>query len=164
MRKAGTEGGRLDTPVRSYVEDNRILAARFDQWLEIQNYAVNTRLAYNGLLRDFCRFIRSRSLTEIKRMDIREYLAHLQGKGLASPSLDLKLHILRSFYGFLSLGSIVSSNPARFVSTRRRHRKLPHFPTIEEVEKADIEQLARRYRFSAFRRNRSGPEDHEADR
>jgi hypothetical protein len=39
------------------------------------------------------------------------------------------------------------------------------FPTLQEVEKADKEQLARWYRLlSAFRGKRSGPEDHEADR
>ena len=38
------------------------------------------------------------------------------------------------------------------------------FPTIEEVEKADKEQLARWYRFLPSGETRSGPEDHEADR
>ena len=38
------------------------------------------------------------------------------------------------------------------------------FPTIEEVEKANKEQLARWLSLSALRRDRSGAEGHEADR
>jgi len=33
-------------PVRSYANDNRALAAKFSQWLEVQNYALNTRRTY----------------------------------------------------------------------------------------------------------------------
>src|ERR1700686_1147272 len=124
---------QIPKPVRSYAKDNRILAAKFSQWLEIQNYATNTRQTYDVLTSDFCRFIGSRSLTEINRLDIREYLTHLHARGLASSSLDLKLHGLRGFFGFLSLGGLVSSNPARFIQTRKRHRNLPRFPTIEEA-------------------------------
>jgi len=44
-------------PVRSYANDNRALAAKFSQWLEVQNYALNTRRTYDTLIADFCRFI-----------------------------------------------------------------------------------------------------------
>ena len=37
-------------PVRSYLDDNRILTAKFSQWLEIQNYLRNTRRAYADLI------------------------------------------------------------------------------------------------------------------
>lgn len=125
----------IESPVRSYAHDNRALAAKFAQWLEIQNYSVNTRRAYNSLLRDFCRFIRSRSLTEIKRLDIREYLGHLHRRGLASASLDQKLHGLRTFFGFLRLGGLVETAPTRFISLRKRKRKLAHPFSVEEISK-----------------------------
>jgi integrase/recombinase XerC len=120
-------------PVRSYLEDNGILAAKYAKWLEIQNYAENTRLTYAVVISDFCRFIGSRSLTEVTRHDIRTYLQYLQGRGLVGPSLDLKLHALRGFFGFLRLGNLINSNPARFITTRRRHRHLPQFPSVDEV-------------------------------
>ena len=122
-------------PVRSYVDENGGLAAKYSQWLEIRNYSENTRLNYVIVIVDFCRFIDSRSITQVTKHDIRAYLQYLQGRGLVSTSLDLKLHALRNFFGFLRLGNLIASNPARFILTRRRHRHLPKFPSIEEVTK-----------------------------
>jgi site-specific recombinase XerD len=122
-------------PVRSYVEGNRVLAAKFSQWLEIQNYSPLTRKTYDTLTGDFCRFLQSRSLAAVKPVDIREYLGHLQRRGLASTSLELKLHGLRTFFDFLKLGGVVNFVAPRVTSTRQRHRKLPRFPSIEEVGK-----------------------------
>jgi site-specific recombinase XerD len=121
------------TVVRSHVEENGILAAKYSQWLQVQNYAENTRLTYVVVTTDFCRFIGSRSLMEVTRNDIRAYLQYLQGRGLVGPSLDLKLHALRGFFGFMRLGNLINSNPARLVKTRRRHRHLPQFPSVDEV-------------------------------
>lgn len=125
----------MTLPVRSYANENRILAEKFSQWLEIQNYSPLTRRTYDTLTRDFCRFLRSRSLAEVRPIDIREYLGHLQDRGLASTSLSLKLHGLRTFFDFLKLGGVVNLVAPRITSTRRRHRKLPRFPSVEEVSK-----------------------------
>jgi site-specific recombinase XerD len=122
-------------PIRSYAKDNLCLAAKFSQWLEIQEYSSHTRRSYAPLIADFCRFIGSRSLTEIKHIDIREYFASLQGRGIGSSSLEQKLYGLRAFFGFLKLGGVVSTNVARFIRTRIRHRHLPRFPTVKEARK-----------------------------
>jgi site-specific recombinase XerD len=119
--------------VRSYAKDNLSLAEKFSQWLEIQNYSPNTRRTYDSLTADFCRFIGARSVTKVTKHEIRAWLQFLQDRGLTSRSLDTKLHGLRGFFGFLRLGNLIPSNPARFVTTRRRHRHLPQFPSIEEV-------------------------------
>jgi site-specific recombinase XerD len=122
-------------PIRSYAQDNRILAEKFSQWLEVQNYSAHTRKAYDALTADFCRFIRSRSLTEVKHLDVREYLFSLQRRGLAPSSLDRQLHGLRTFFDFLNLGGIVNFVAPRFIRTRRRQRKLPRFLSIQEASK-----------------------------
>jgi site-specific recombinase XerD len=123
-------------PVRSYVDDNHILAEKFSQWLEIQNFAENTRRTYLTTISDFCDFIGPRSLIRIKHLDIRRYFAFLQNdRGLGGRSMDLKLYPLRAFFGFLKLGGMVPANVARSVSTRRRHRSLPYVPTVNEVKR-----------------------------
>jgi site-specific recombinase XerD len=122
-------------PVRSHLDDNLILAAKFSQWLTIQDYSRHTRISYATLITDFCRFIRSRSLTKITHHDIRRYFAFLQHDGIGSRSLDQKLYALRAFFEFLALGGIVKTNVARFIHTRRRHRNLPVVPTAEEVQR-----------------------------
>jgi site-specific recombinase XerD len=122
-------------PVRSYAKDNWVLAQKFSQWLEVQNYSPHTRKAYDALTADFCRFIRSRSLTEVKHLDVRDYLFHLQGRGFASSTLDRQLHGLRTFFDFLNLGGVVNSVPPRFIRTRKRQRKLPRFLSVHEAGK-----------------------------
>jgi len=122
-----------DTPVRSYADANRNLAAKFSRWLEIQNYSPNTRRAYDALTADFCRFIGSRDITQIKHFDVREYLGHLLRKGLAQSSLDRQLHGLRTFFDFLNLAGLVTSVAPRFIRTRKRQRKLPRFPSVQEA-------------------------------
>lgn len=122
-------------PIRSNVHQNTVLAAKFSQWLEIQNYSHHTRRAYNALIADFCRFIAPRGVTEIKHPVIREYFAFIQGKGLHTASLDQKLYVLRNFFKFLNLGGVMTSNPARNISTRKRQKLLPRFPSVDEMNR-----------------------------
>jgi len=122
-----------DTPVRSHADANRLLAAKFSQWLEIQNYSPHTRRTYGILIADFCRFLGARSLTAVAKYDIRTYLQYLQDRGLGTTSLDLKLYGLRGVFEFLCLGGVIQSNPAQLIRTRQRHRHLPQAPTISEV-------------------------------
>jgi integrase/recombinase XerC len=122
-------------PVRSYVKDNPALAEKFSQWLGVQNYSAHTRRAYDALAVDFCRFIQSRSLAEVKHFDVREYLFYLHRRGLAPSSLDRQLHGLRTFFDFLNLGGAVNFVAPRLIRTRKRQRRLPRFLSIRETSK-----------------------------
>lgn len=123
-------------PVRSYADDNLILAEKFSQWLAIQEFSPHTRRAYADLIADFCHFIGAASLTEVKHLDIRRYFAFLQNvRGMGERSLDQKLYALRAFFEFLTLRGVVNTNIARFVHTRRRHRNLPQIITVKEVRR-----------------------------
>src|ERR1700722_16076303 len=121
--------------VRSHVQQNQILAAKFDRWMEIQDYSVNSRRTYNTLTSDFCRFLGPQSLSEVKTIHIRQYFEFQQKRGLHDRSLALKLQGLRAFFGFLTLGNVMRTNVAHLIKTRRQHRRLPRFPTIEEVSR-----------------------------
>jgi len=124
------------TPIRSHADANRILAEKFSEWLEVQNYSPNTRRAYDALTADFCRFIRSRSLTEVKHLDIREYLTYMHRRGFAPSTLDRNFHGLRTFFDFLNLGGLVTYAAPRFVRTRKRPpRKLPRFLSVQEAKR-----------------------------
>lgn len=122
-------------PVRSYVHDNRVLAEKFDQWLEIQNYSENTRRAYRELTASYCGFLGARDLTKSEPSDIREYIGHLYQCKLAPSSLESRLGGLRTFFVFLNLGGVVTSIAPRFVQMRKRKRKLPQPLTIDEIQK-----------------------------
>lgn len=129
---APKEAGEL---AYSYAHANRVLAEKFDQWLEIQNYAENTRRAYGQLTTDFCRFLGGRDLTKTQAGDIREYLGTLYRRGNASATMERNLHGLRTFFDFLNLAGVVAFVAPRFVRTRKRHRRLPQPLTIDEIQR-----------------------------
>lgn len=122
-------------PVRSYVHDNRVLAEKFDQWLEIQSYSEETRRAYHSLTADFCRFLGARDLTKSRAADIREYLGAVYRRGCASATMERNLAGLRTFFDFLNLAGVVAIVTPRFVAMRKKRRKLPQPLTIDEIQK-----------------------------
>ncbi len=126
--------GPATAPVKSYVEDNLELAAKFDQWLAVQSRSPHTRKAYTTLVRNFCGFINSRSLLECKHYDIREFIAHLYRRGLSASSLARQLSGLKAFFDFLQIGGAVPGNIARLIKGRKVGRRLPRVLTVEEVE------------------------------
>jgi integrase/recombinase XerC len=72
-------------------------------------------------------------LESVTRHTIREYLATLQRRGMASRTLARKLAALRSFFKYVHARGICKTNPARMVSARKLGRPLPHFLSVEEV-------------------------------
>ena len=122
-------------PVKSFTRDNRELAAKFDAWLEAQNYSPHTRRAYATLTDYLCEFIGSRSLLEIKQFDLREFITYLYKRGLSASSLARQLYGLKTFFDFLQLGGIVHINVARLIKNRKAVRKLPRTLSVEEVER-----------------------------
>jgi site-specific recombinase XerD len=73
--------------VRSYIEQNSVLVAKYSQWLEIQNYPYNTQRAYIGILADFCRFIGPQNILQVTHRGIRAYLEYLHARGLSPADL-----------------------------------------------------------------------------
>lgn len=71
---------------------------------------------------------------EVTAGGVRSYLSDLMGRGYSRATIARKLACLRSFYRFLEIESLVSTNPARQVSTPRRPRRLPEFLYPQEVE------------------------------
>jgi len=109
------------------------LAARFDQWLQVQNYALSTRIAYGKIVASFLAFLRSQSALTTGPTDVRAFLAHLIGRGASPQKLAHTLWPMRSFFDFLYLGGLMNRNPARMVATRKLPKRLPRWLSEEEV-------------------------------
>lgn len=122
-------------PARSFARENLELAAKFDQWLEVLNRSASTRRAYGALTREFCGFIGSRSLLEVKHFDVREYIGHVYKRGLSAASLAHRLAGLKTFFGFLQIGGAASVNIAGLIRARKVGRRLPRHLSLEEVER-----------------------------
>lgn len=68
------------------------------------------------------------------RDDARSYLQELHKMGLAKNSIARKLASLRSFYKYMQLEGVVSSNPFMRLPSQGRERKLPQIMSINAIE------------------------------
>ncbi len=112
-----------------------------------RNVSSHTLRAYANDLTQFLTFLDDSagetrtSLSEVGLLDgvnrhtIREYLATLQKRGMSSRTLARKLAALRSFFKYLHARGICKANPAKMVSARKLGRPLPHFLSVDEVER-----------------------------
>lgn len=94
----------------------------------------NTLAAYGRDLTAFAGFARA-GLKAASRDDIRAWLAHLSGKGLAPSSQARHLSALRQFFGFLHGEEMRSDNPTDAVESPRRSRPLPKILSAGDMEK-----------------------------
>ena len=120
---------------------------RFERHLKTgRNASAHTSRAYLSDIGGFFRFLADRffggpdvpiesiPLTEIDRLKIRGYLAHLQSADLSRRSIARKLSAIRSFFDFLQGEGAVEANPAEEVSTPKMPRRLPDFLSVEEMK------------------------------
>ncbi len=70
----------------------------------------------------------------INHKTAREYLAHLQAKGLSRATMARKLAALRSYVKFLCREGILDNNPIAAVSTPKQDKRLPKFLYPPEIE------------------------------
>lgn len=71
-------------------------------------------------------------LSKVDRMAIRKYLSFLYRKNKKS-SIARKISTLRSFFRYLNREQIISSNPAKSVSTPKVEKTLPTTLTVDEA-------------------------------
>jgi integrase/recombinase XerC len=101
-----------------------------------------TLVSYRSDLLQFFTFVAQNNKVAIENVSeellnhkaVREYLTHLQGKGLSRSSMARKLAALRSFVRFLCRENIIQHNPIAAVSTPRQDKKLPRFLYPLEIE------------------------------
>lgn len=119
------------------------LINQFIQYLTSEkNASPNTCRSYLRDLEEFRNFIRGAGtdtshlmIKEIQKIDkllIRRYLSFLHRKNRKS-SVSRKLSTLRSFFKYLLREGIVSSNPAKKVSTPKVEKLLPSTLTVDEA-------------------------------
>ena len=93
----------------------------------------NTLAAYARDLADFSAFARN-GIAAASREDIKAYLVHLSGAGLAASSQARRLSALRQFYGFLYAEDIRKDNPTDAIEAPRNSRPLPKILSAADLE------------------------------
>ncbi|MDI6762996.1 MAG: site-specific tyrosine recombinase XerD [Thermodesulfobacteriota bacterium] len=97
----------------------------------------NTIEAYSHGLNRFLNYLRGKGMeevSEISKLDIREFLLFLKKKGLSSKTLARNLVSIRVFLRFLTEESILSANPAEEIESPKTAKTLPEILSLEEVE------------------------------
>ena len=112
----------------------------FVQYLQAErNYSKLTAKSYKTDMYLFADFLKSKcngtEITKCSKDNIRAYLAYLYNEKLAKSSIIRKFSVLRSFYKFAVINSIVQANPISAMSTPKREKKIPEFLTEQDMEK-----------------------------
>ncbi len=117
---------------RNYLEAERGLSP-----YTVRNYIMDIIGNYaRGAEKGFIQFLRARqirSLDDVDRQVMRDYMSWLMSQGVVKSSIARKLSAVRSFYRYLLREKKVSANPLEKASSPKLDRRLPIFLTIEET-------------------------------
>ena len=125
-------GGAASSPDAA----ERALRRRFaDMLLVERGLAAATVSAYGSDLVGFARWnaARGRTLLEIDRADVMDYLAARQADGVGARSAARALSTLRRFYGWALRERLVTVDPVALLASPAIPRTLPGVPTEDEV-------------------------------
>ena len=123
--------------------EKQILIEEFIHYLSSEkNASPHTCQAYHRDLEEFEKFLRASGMYlnpageieigKVDRIAIRKFLSFLHRRNKKS-SIARKVSTLRSFYKYLVMEQLVSSNPAKMVSTPKAEKPLPTVLTVDEA-------------------------------
>jgi integrase/recombinase XerD len=117
----------LQIPIRSFLTYTRVE----------KGLAENTLLAYGRDLGKFAAFAaeRGKSLGELDRGDILDFLESLYRRGLDSRSVARHLVTLRNFFRFALREGMIPADPAEHLQSPKIRSRLPKFLSVEEVDR-----------------------------
>lgn len=98
----------------------------------------HTVAAYRRDLGQLSEFLSARGgppLDDAGRSEIRAWLAHLGGRGLARRTIARKLSAVRSFFRFLQREGVVEANPARSLRSPKLEKTLPTWLSRPEADR-----------------------------
>ncbi|HEV8457743.1 MAG TPA: tyrosine recombinase XerC [Methylomirabilota bacterium] len=111
--------------------------AAFLEYLAVERGASpHTLRSYAADLREFRRFLDTRSVADVRKVDvrlIRAYLAALHERRLSTATVARKLASIRSWLRFLARRGTIAFNPGRQVRSPRLGRRLPSFLPKDEA-------------------------------
>ncbi len=113
--------------------------SKYIDYLKVErNASAYTVRNYTADLMDFFHFLKSkeiRSLGEIDKQIVRDYLFYLSERNFVKASVARKLSAVRSFYRYLLREEVVSSSPVATISSPKLEKRLPSFLTVDEARR-----------------------------
>jgi len=117
---------------------SRRLAAEFLNYIRVEKrLSLNTAAAYERDLRRYAAFLArsGRGLHQAARTDVQRYLASLYEARLEARTIARQLATLRGFYRQLIRDGVIESDPTLNIESPRTWKTLPHYLTLDEVER-----------------------------
>ena len=103
-------------------------------WLE-KGLSKNTLSAYRHDLSSFSKWYKGKSLLDVERVDLLDYLASRLKDGYSSRSTARSLSSLRAFYSYLTTKHNLEKNPTDKVESPKLGHALPKTLSEEEVDR-----------------------------
>jgi site-specific recombinase XerD len=120
---------------RSYAKTNRELVAAFERYLVSRGRSPRGIRAYREPALALVDFLGARSIAEVDRGTLRQFLMKLQAKGVCANTIRLRTCALRAFFRFIRLTGLTDSDPTLQLAHRKLPERKPRVLTIEEVER-----------------------------
>ena len=109
---------------------------RFLSYVRIERgLSTNTLVSYRHDLALYAEHLGAASVLEAGPAEISAFLKFLYGRGLKPRSAARALAAVRSFYRFLLLEKVIERNPTAVVDPPHIFVPLPHFLSLEEVDR-----------------------------
>jgi len=100
-----------------------------------RNVSPHTERSYLSDLDQLANFLGETTLLAVDHQMLRQFIAHLMRRHVKKSSIARKLSAVRSFFKYLNREGILTSNPARLVSTPRREKRLPSVLTADDAQR-----------------------------
>jgi integrase/recombinase XerD len=97
--------------------------------------AANTIAAYRRDLTRFSEWMGTRSPAKLSVRDLSDYMAWLQGKKLAPPSVARHMVAVKLFFRYLQLEGVVRDNPAELLGTQKTWQRVPEVMSAAVVDR-----------------------------
>lgn len=113
---------------------NHLLVEDYLNYLKFERkLSQNTIFSYRDNLKEFLHFLKEKSLLKLQREDLEAFLKSMNAKSASTRAHYIT--VINSFYNFLLEEEKTNYNPCENIILPKLPKKLPHFLTIEEVDK-----------------------------
>lgn len=106
----------------------------------VKGYSENTVIAYGKDLRHFARWMREQRTTAswstTTQQDIQAYVVSMHDAELENTTIKRRIAAIRSIYNYFKTLGYLSENPARFVQTPKKVKKLPNAINVDIITQA----------------------------
>lgn len=100
-----------------------------------KKYSNNTINSYIHEVSKFYEYVKKDNLNNITKKDIKDYIAYLKKNNISTKTIAHNISCLKSFYKFLIINKIVSSDQMDGIDTPKITKSLPKVLSIDEVVK-----------------------------